>query len=238
MTAPVEVTIVQAVSCPICNEQITDGQVIPAANPGLADALGTSPAGMREAWVHQAKVEVEQRLGRHLAEHPPAQWFPLLMDARRRADELQVRVDRFVAGREVPVRLLRGLVVPADTPEQEALNADIMRSIRRLTSDPDPEGAPVPTCRVCGCTDADCRQCIARTGQACSWEETDLCSACAPAFWHVLMTRLPGPDSDFVELEDDLGRSLGAASGAEWHEHETVTASGADGVYYCLRIPR
>lgn len=33
-------------------------------------------------------------------------------------------------------------------------------------------------CRVCGCTDDDCRQCIERTGKPCSWVEPDLCSAC------------------------------------------------------------
>ncbi len=35
-------------------------------------------------------------------------------------------------------------------------------------------------CRVCGCTDRDCRQCIKKTGSACHWVEEDLCSACAP----------------------------------------------------------
>lgn len=34
------------------------------------------------------------------------------------------------------------------------------------------------TCRVCGCTDDDCRQCIERTGEPCYWVEEDLCSAC------------------------------------------------------------
>jgi hypothetical protein len=34
------------------------------------------------------------------------------------------------------------------------------------------------TCRVCGCTDDDCRQCINKTGEPCSWIENDLCSAC------------------------------------------------------------
>lgn len=34
-------------------------------------------------------------------------------------------------------------------------------------------------CRTCGCTEADCSQCIAKTGQPCSWVERDLCSACA-----------------------------------------------------------
>lgn len=33
-------------------------------------------------------------------------------------------------------------------------------------------------CRVCGCTDTDCRRCIAKTGEPCFWVEPDLCSAC------------------------------------------------------------
>jgi ParB/RepB/Spo0J family partition protein len=35
------------------------------------------------------------------------------------------------------------------------------------------------TCRVCGCTDDDCSQCIEKTGERCHWVEEDLCSACA-----------------------------------------------------------
>jgi len=44
---------------------------------------------------------------------------------------------------------------------------------------PPPSGT-VRTCRVCGCTDADCSGCIARTGEACHWVEADRCSACPP----------------------------------------------------------
>lgn len=33
-------------------------------------------------------------------------------------------------------------------------------------------------CRICGCTDADCSQCIAVTGRACHWVAEDLCSRC------------------------------------------------------------
>lgn len=36
------------------------------------------------------------------------------------------------------------------------------------------------TCHSCGCTDDDCRQCIEKTGEPCSWVEPDLCSACWP----------------------------------------------------------
>ena len=37
----------------------------------------------------------------------------------------------------------------------------------------------VRRCRVCGCTDDDCRQCVEKTGHPCRWVEEDLCSACA-----------------------------------------------------------
>jgi hypothetical protein len=43
------------------------------------------------------------------------------------------------------------------------------------------DGATIRTCRVCGCTDEDCRQCIAKTGEPCHWVEADLCSACQPS---------------------------------------------------------
>lgn len=39
----------------------------------------------------------------------------------------------------------------------------------------------VRTCRVCGCTDRDCRTCVLRTGAPCSWVAKDLCSACVSA---------------------------------------------------------
>lgn len=36
----------------------------------------------------------------------------------------------------------------------------------------------VRRCRVCGCTDDNCYQCIARTGAPCHWVKEDLCSVC------------------------------------------------------------
>lgn len=38
--------------------------------------------------------------------------------------------------------------------------------------------AAARSCRVCGCTDDDCRQCIAKTGKPCHWVGPRLCSAC------------------------------------------------------------
>jgi len=50
------------------------------------------------------------------------------------------------------------------------------------------------TCVVCGCTEQDCTGCADRTGQACWWVASDLCSACAPllesARAHALGTHL------------------------------------------------
>jgi hypothetical protein len=34
-------------------------------------------------------------------------------------------------------------------------------------------------CRVCGCTDIDCRRCFELQGSPCYWIEDDLCSRCA-----------------------------------------------------------
>jgi ParB family transcriptional regulator, chromosome partitioning protein len=42
------------------------------------------------------------------------------------------------------------------------------------------EGMDDPTCRVCGCTEDDCSECVAATGEPCHWVEPDLCSRCAP----------------------------------------------------------
>lgn len=39
--------------------------------------------------------------------------------------------------------------------------------------------ADEPMCRICGCVDDDCANCIRRTGTYCYWVEPGLCSACA-----------------------------------------------------------
>lgn len=37
----------------------------------------------------------------------------------------------------------------------------------------------VRECRVCGCTEADCTQCVKAQGYPCEWVDIDLCSRCA-----------------------------------------------------------
>ena len=59
-------------------------------------------------------------------------------------------------------------------------------ALARLLADEDafPPGASDRVCQVCGCTDEDCRGCIARTGEPCFWIGDDLCSACASKGGH------------------------------------------------------
>lgn len=49
-----------------------------------------------------------------------------------------------------------------------------------LMKEQETEIVNVRYCRVCGCTDTDCSNCIAETGEPCHWVEKDLCSACVP----------------------------------------------------------
>lgn len=72
-------------------------------------------------------------------------------------------------------------------------------------------------CRACGCTDADCSRCIAKTGEPCHWVEDDLCSACvadAAATAHGLdaLGLLPPADRERIEA---LARKISAAGGTD-----------------------
>jgi len=52
------------------------------------------------------------------------------------------------------------------------------------------------TCKICGCTDNNCSQCIEKTGKPCYWvnDENDLCSACV----EVLETEFLNPDAKMI----------------------------------------
>lgn len=77
-------------------------------------------------------------------------------------------------------------------------------------------------CRICGCTDADCSQCIARTGEPCWWVEPDLCSACyqtvllmapddCPGVWRIWNERMRQivVEGHTPEKEDAVRRDYG-----------------------------
>lgn len=60
-------------------------------------------------------------------------------------------------------------------------------------------------CRTCGCTDADCSACIARTGEPCFWAEDDLCSACR--VWRPLADLIERPGHIFLREPDGTTRT-------------------------------
>lgn len=115
-------------------------------------------------------------------------------DARIEAHDAREKVERYE-------RFLRALYLPTMRPavldkadlgewaEEQARNLlDGCEAECPNCSTPIHEGACVgeeapaepAKCRVCGCTDIDCRGCIERTGKPCYWVEADLCSACVP----------------------------------------------------------
>lgn len=72
-----------------------------------------------------------------------------------------------------------------DGQDLDAAEAKLAAMPRREQSPrPAPAGRAAPrrvrACRVCGCTDDNCEQCVAKIGERCHWIEEDLCSACRP----------------------------------------------------------
>jgi ParB/RepB/Spo0J family partition protein len=65
------------------------------------------------------------------------------------------------------------------------------------------------SCRGCGCTEADCRQCVEKTGEPCHWVEADLCSACVPA---AEAEELGHPEGEPIEALGVLLEDLQAVS--------------------------
>lgn len=52
-------------------------------------------------------------------------------------------------------------------------------------------------CRVCGCIENNCSQCIKKTGKPCHWVEEDLCSAC----------KVPTPEEILHQIEQSMNES-------------------------------
>jgi ParB/RepB/Spo0J family partition protein len=83
--------------------------------------------------------------------------------------------------------------------------------------DPDATGAMSGVCRVCGCTEENCTQCMEKTGNPCHWvdEEKTLCSACADN---------EKKEDRRVKITDDISHieiyALVAAFGAAPKDHE------------------
>jgi len=93
------------------------------------------------------------------------------------ADKLELLLIECILESAAPGYWNEGEEFFAFAAEQGLDMAPLEEEARREAEGPE-EAAP-RRCRVCGCTDDDCRQCIERTGEPCHWVEEDLCSACA-----------------------------------------------------------
>lgn len=79
--------------CPLCDwteesEQDRYAQSNQAAARAAAAALGMPADALLPIHAHQAARRDETTLHDHLATHPPEDWLPALMQARKRADNL------------------------------------------------------------------------------------------------------------------------------------------------------
>lgn len=93
-------------------------------------------------------------------------------------------------------------------------------------------GRPVkPRCKLCGCTDENCRVCIERTGEPCRWVSRDLCSACCISLGALelrahyrttgtgdvrVLVDVSGPDLETGAMTDARPRGTFAVTPAEW----------------------
>lgn len=96
---------------------------------------------------------------------------------------------------------------PAPASIETASAEDLVTPPAEATSDDGPV-FDIRACRVCGCTDDDCSDCIARTGHPCSWDEYDLCSACNTT------DRIAVLEEQVIDLENARDILRGAADEA------------------------
>ncbi|MDR2964193.1 MAG: ParB/RepB/Spo0J family partition protein [Treponema sp.] len=66
----------------------------------------------------------------------------------------------------------------AEEATNEALNPKPKAELNKKEKAAKGKDKGVRKCRICGCTEDDCSQCIEKTGGPCEWVEKDLCSAC------------------------------------------------------------
>lgn len=103
-------------------------------------------------------------------------------------DEYKRKMDwdkLFAAGikfHDLPKEMQQGVLIKfqQEADVEESYIGEFFSFIGRVNEEifDEIKGVDERKCRVCGCTDTDCRQCIEKTGAPCHWVEDDLCSAC------------------------------------------------------------
>ena len=75
------------ITCPLCDWSI-DEPIVQYA-PGVAAAFGITPSALASIHLSQEMRRTEEELDRHLRTHPPTDWLPALMAARKKLDSAQ-----------------------------------------------------------------------------------------------------------------------------------------------------
>ena len=152
-------------------------------------------------WETVRKLRQAINEARDLASRRKADW----QDARKGLAEAEAELDAYIEAQSRPLPLFDPPAMP--DKKQEA------------------KGVLFDGCRVCGCTEADCSGCVARTGSPCHWVEADLCSACVPVS---TVSADPEEDARSSELAQP---SMGAARLAA-REKEQPAYQGASAETY------
>lgn len=77
-------------------------------------------------------------------------------------------------------------------------------------------------CRVCGCTQDNCEQCIEKTGQPCTWVEKDLCSACTESVTNEDEPASAEPAKEEPNIKDLIFQAQEAQAKGEYEESERL----------------
>jgi RNA polymerase-binding transcription factor DksA len=102
-----------------------------------------------------------------------------------------------------------GIPNAGSTIDVEEMGPEIIPTKETQPADATSEDFPERKCRVCGCTQNDCRQCIAKTGEPCHWVEDDLCSACVevPNEEHLIKTTLVAAEFSSANFFQQLSKA-------------------------------
>jgi hypothetical protein len=97
-------------------------------------------------------------------------------------ETFMLRLGLYMVGRFQDIKELKEMakLLKLDVKNIEREARAEVRTQTKLASTSATSPAAAGTCRVCGCTDDDCSQCMKETGEPCHWvdEAHTLCSAC------------------------------------------------------------
>ena len=97
------------------------------------------------------------------------------------------------------------------------------------------DNVSVRICRVCGCTQDDCSQCIKKTGQPCHWVEDDLCSACQIPKPEAILDQMAENEKQIQEGLQNLRKLISSKNNNDMNFFQQLNTA-APGVDLTLRL--